>query len=311
MMPTRGLALRSTLIIIGLSAALVAALYYFFIDPYSSRLLQFRFNDMLSAASMPEDIVHATYLLTPANGGGVYRGGSLSYDEYERNGSFVVDVAYVADREVELAFVPSSRLYVVMVDGESVYSSKSQLLHLFASADASRVAVAKRDSEAFFETETSAWSVVVIDAATGATWEVGGFGAVFLDADTVLAFRSDGIAAVDYETGVEQMAKELPTSLVYPSITHSADGSKIAFTTLEKGLYVYDVINGDEVALALLKELTIEEVRSRVALTDENVYEIVLHEDGRTDLVRHAIFSEDAARVRSLPSSLSTTKLIP
>ena len=303
MKPFRGLALRSTLIIIAVIAAVLVGLYYFLVDPYSSRLLQFRLNDMVSAASVPEDIADAAYLLTPANGGGIYRGGTLEYDAYERNGSFVVDIAYAAGREFQIVFDPASRSYVVTADGAPVFSSPTQLLHLFVSPDAGRIAVAKRNAESVFEAEPSAWDVVVIDAASGATWDVEGFAAVFLNPGTLLAFRADGIAAVYYESGIEEAALDLATALVYPSIAQTSDASKVAWTTLDGDLYVYDVLQSAGVGLAELKSGKTEEIRSRVALTDANVYEIVLREDG--------IFSDEAAQVRSLPSSLSTTKLIP
>ena len=100
MMPPPGLHLRSVLTILGVVTLIGVGAYYFFIDPYSSRYLQFRFNDLMSAASVPGEISDATYLLTPANGGGIYHEGALNYEEYERSGSFVLDIAYVAGRTV-------------------------------------------------------------------------------------------------------------------------------------------------------------------------------------------------------------------
>lgn len=300
-----------TVSFIALTLIIGAGLYFSFVDPYASRVIQARITDVFGKASMPEELKDAAYLLTAQNGGGMYSYAdkTLSFADYERNGSIVVDVAVFGGMTAKLLHNPVTDTHDVLVGDAILLSSALVKKFLFASKDGSRISVAVKDPEGAV-TDPASWNVVIIDRASGAFWGVPAFGAVFLDPDTVLAFRADGVVAVDYETGEEVKYLDSPIILTHHAIAQSEDRTKIAWTTHDAEAFVYELSDSEHYPIRKIDAFF--GVLGGIALSNEHLYELRRTKSGGTDVIQYTLRGDGSSRiVRSVPPILAIKKLIP
>jgi hypothetical protein len=301
--------LAITLVVLVVLALVVAALYFVLVDPYQSRLIQFRVGNYLSAKHLPADISDASYLLSPLNGGGIYEKGNLWYPDYVHNGSLVIDIARGGGTEAKLLFNPTTKSYDTVVNGKVVHSSQGTSKFLFVSPDGSRVSVTEKKSNGLVAFP-DAWDSVVIDISSGTTWEVPAFAAPFLAKDTVLAFESSGIIAFNFETNTQTPVLATPIAVAYSAVTENKDGSSIAWVN-EKGVASVYRVESDRSALTFVAG--VNDITGPIALTDNNLYELAPRKGGGTNVLEHSLSSPDQAPtlIRSFPTVLALAKLIP
>jgi|GEM_PF-1662630 len=294
--------------LVALVLLIAGALYYSFIDPYASRLVQARVGDLMDRESLPQELTDATYLLSPVNGGGIYREGQLSFEDYSENGSLLVDLASSEAGKAKLLHNPTTDTHDVLFNETILLSSDSIKKFLSVSDDGQRVSVAVKQEGVI--ASPSSWKVMILDSNTKQSWTIDAFGALFLDTDTVIAFRGDGVFAVDYETGEETLYLEDSVLVAYTNITQSADGEKIAWTTLEGKAEVYELIESAETPMMQISSL--DNVFGAIALGDSYMYELMTTNAQGTKIVAHALYSNEPPQyVRSFPSVLAIKKLIP
>lgn len=299
----------STATLIVLVLAVGAGLYFSFIDPYTSRLVQARFGDLTQKESTVGELEDATYLLSPVNGGGIYHEGELTFEDYFANGSLVLDLAISSSGVAKLLHNVVADTHDVTINGNTLISSKLIKKFLFVSKDGTRVAVAVKDIDGVV-TDPKSWRIFIADTVSRETWEIEGFGAVFIDTTTVLAFRQDGVFAVQYETGEETTYLNTPSILAHKAIAQSASGTKVAWTTIDGQAEVFEIIQNTE--SPMVRIASFKEVLGSLALSDENLYELEDKSSGGTSIVRYALFSNnESMQVRSLPSILAVRKFIP
>lgn len=297
----------STLTLVLLVLIVGAGLYFSFLDPYMSRVIQMRVGDLMQTSSVSGELENVTYLLSPVNGGGIYRNGELTFEDYFANGSIVVDVVVFNSGTARLIHNVTTDTHDVIVNDKTILSSKLIKKSLFASEDGSRIAVAEKELEGLV-TDPESWKVVIMDLVSGEAWNLDAFGAVFIDNETVLAFRDEGIVAVDYMSGEEEVYLELPSIITHTSLAQ-VDG-KVAWTTVDGRAEVFEVIRDAEVPM--VKITSLNDIFGTIALSDKNLYELEQIPSGGTRIIRHGLYSNDEAEeVRSLPATLAIKKLIP
>lgn len=293
---------------IAVAGAVIAGLYFFIVDSYTSRVSQLMLNNALSGAATPDELADASYLLTSPNGGGLIREGKLAYDDYAHDGSLVLDIARAGGVEARLVYVPQSESYEIRVGEKSYITSNLLKKNLFLSQDGTRAAVSV--SATTYGTPNPAdWKVVVIDFASGEMWDVAGFAAAFKDGTDLYVFRDDGVYAVAYEEGTGSKLLEMPTPYVYRSIAQDESGTKLAWATLGDEAFVYE--RNDNPETPLLPVFSKRGIFGSIALTSENLYDLAPKKGGGTALIRYGLFSDQVETVRSLPTILAISKLLP
>lgn len=303
----KGASVIKAIIIIAVLGAVVAGLYFLFIDAYISRTAQFKLNDIFSSSSIPEELSGAHYLLTPLNGGGIYTPEGLVYADYVTDGSLVLDYAEAGDTTSRLVYSPSTQMYEIRI-GESVFlASELAKKSLFLSEDGMRVSVAVSKNR-YGTPEALEWSTLIFDLTTGETWEVEGFSGVFKDKNNIYAFRADGVYLVEYETEVEVLILEQSTDYIYRSIGQNEERTKLAWVSFGNEAHVYELNESPVVQLVSLFSKV--GIFGTIVLTDNNLYDLAPKESGGTTIIRHGIFTGDTEQVRSLPGILSVSKLL-
>jgi hypothetical protein len=300
------------LIVIGL---VLAGLYFYFVDPYMSRLLQARVGDFMTKNSLPEDLGGAAYLLSPLNGGGVYADGELDYSEYAADGSITMELASASGVEAKIVYRQYTSLIDVVADGTVLLSSNELKRSLAVSPDGTKVAVAvckERDRQAPID----CWHVVVIDINSKESSTLGAAVATtFLDDGTVLALNPNGGFAVDIASrSSSSLFSDIPPFISTATyLARSEDGSLLAWAE-QIGPLSFDAaavyaISRDP-SWKAEKIASFRGITGPVALTNENMYEIA-YEDGKSVLAQHPLDGSPERTVRVFPSILSLAQLIP
>lgn len=290
--------------------AVGAGLYYFLVDPYMSRVIQLKLNDFAHSASIPEDLAEAKYLLSPQNGGGVYVHGELMYPDYVETGSIVTDMAIVGETEAKIRYEPVKRTHELVVNGQQLFSHPQVLRHLFLSPNGTHLSLAVMDGEGATVNAPESWTLRVIHTETGEVTEQEGFAGVFVDDNTLLVFRAEGVYGVDLSTGEEVVVSEAPITGAYTSLSFHKETSKIAWMTPFGTAFVSELLR--EPSLTILPIAQFAGAQGPLTLTEENLYILVAEERGGTRMFQQPIFSEAGATlVRAFPEILGMAKLIP
>lgn len=287
-----------------------AGAYYYFADPYASRLLQARVGDFMHAAATPDEIEHAAFVLSANNGGGIYQQGKLIYDDYVADGSIVTDLALAGTSKAKTVFQPTTETSSVFVDDEQVYSSLGTIQSLAISPDAAHIAFATLSES--MEGLTANWQVVVIEVATQETVTMPGLAVTFLDNETPLVIREDGAYAVMLGSGEEYefIAEEFTSSDVLLARASDADRLVVSQASQEthySAVYELDYIDSRWVATELNR---FDSVATDVAVTHEGLYLLVRPGNLAmtvTKLIRHDILEKGSAPelIRTYPEDFS------
>jgi hypothetical protein len=295
----------AVLVAIGL---VVAALYFAFVDPYWSRLIQAKATELVSPA--PADLADARYLLEPGNGGGEYAGGRLDYSAYAADGSIVLGIASASGTDAKLLYRQRTNTFDIVVNGETLVSSPAYKRSLAVAPDGSMIAYAECET---VQLVSACFKVRAAAVGGGEATEAGsGAAAEFLDAHTLITLGADGAFAVDLSTGeATAVMPEAPPFLSADlHVVRSPSGSKVAWAHEHgdfSGAEVYEVTSGASWSFAPVASFT--GVRGSIALTDENLYEARPTEDGTQLIQRSLAPASEPKVVRSFPGILAVSYL--
>jgi len=297
------------LVIIGL---LGTGFYYYFFDPYASRLLQARVGDFLTQDALAKELEAATYLLSIENGAGIYHDGALVYDDYIADGSFVADIAYAGTISAKILYRPNSGLSDIVVDGRTVLSSKEGKKSIALSPDGTSVSFVSVEGDG-----RKGWEDVsthIINLGTGIETVTPGVSPVFLDNQTLIVFLKDGAYVVPLDGEEPTQVATENFSSVNILAARSADGMRIAFAeragaTSRVGVYQ---IMKNELSWSVSEVAGLESYVVSVAVTDNTLYLVKGDGKGSVGLfsLNLDVAGEYPVLVRVYPNILKPVKII-
>lgn len=289
-----------------------AALYYLFIDPYTSRLLQARAGDVMMGSASSE-VKDAWYLLSPPNGGGVYHNGELEFSDYIKDGSIVTDIAVADDGETvaRIKYSPDGTSSGVSVNGIDITASEALKGSLAISPNGTRVSFASVEHRTAMA-EHDSWRMNVVDVNSREQKEYEGFAGAFVTDEEILLYRQDGVHLVNVVSGADtHVVKKI---FLLPNLVRTAlSQNRDHFAWSEGGndasvTKVYEIRTVPEIFVMQVGE--IPAVRGPIAVTEESVYSLAREGDS-TKLTKHAFTGGGVAVIRTFPSILNVIKIIP
>lgn len=306
----QGRALVKVLIPLGVVVLVVVGLYYLFIDPFTSRLVQARAGEVL-AGTPPKDLADARFLLTPSNGGGIYTAGGLMYEEYVKDGSIVADIAGTEEMLATIAYAPDGLTSKVSVNGNVVVSSESIKRSLTLSPSGAYVAYSEKDpgTEAY---QHEQWRVQVVEVATGLATAYEGFAVVFVSDKEVLVTRVDGVYGITLESGEDvKLVDKIFTVPHKTSIAMSDTFDTFAWIEADgdvRRAKTYSVRFSPDWFVA--ETGSFEGMYGSIAVTQDHLY--VLSQKGEAvELLQYPVSGGEAESIRTFPKILSVNKLLP
>jgi hypothetical protein len=299
--------------VIALVLLIIAGLYYYYADSYTSRYLQARLSALL-AKPMPPDIAHASYLLTDTNGGGTLTDTMLDYRYYNKDGSLVEDLARAGGTEARLIFHPDTRNTDLEVNGETILSSPGVIEQLTLSPDGKQVLVAETPRGPSLPPPSS-WNISLIDTATWQKRNLGtGFAALFLDDQNVAVFGYTTLSVLNLST----MSSSTPVRDTILGTTFAAarseDGKEIGWSQKQGDVGVTKVysVSSSNGAVDLTPLATFDVAFSSFVLEDGMLYGARYGKEGPTSLWQYPLDGSTTPSVlRTFPSILGIRKIVP
>ncbi len=300
---------KALLIAIVILVFLALGAYFYFVDPYTSRLTQARVHDALNASSMPSELREAVYLLAPQNGGALYQNGSLTYEEYKKDGSLVLDYAKSGSTEAKIVYRPLTNIYDLVINDVVIHSGTGYKKSLDVSPLGTSVGVA-----VLTEGATGAmadWNVLLFNTVTGTELVREGVAGAFLGDDAFIVVRKDGMYAVFPDGGEGQVLERPFTS---SRIVVSAQKSGMYFAYAEaspssQAGILYEVIRGGS-AISLVERTGFSAGFTEIAIGTDALYGLTASQDGRISLFQIPLkANQGQSVVRTYEKNLAPTKI--
>lgn len=283
-------------------------IYYYFSEPYYSRLLQFKTSDLMNSFSPSDDLQDAAYLLNSDNGGGLYRGGKLSFADYVTDRSIVRDFVYEKSVEAKLRYSYALKGNELVVNDKVVAQVPIGSRGLFLSPDAAYVGVASPKKENVTQSPEH-WELRLAEVSTGKVSIIEGFAAVFENNTGLIAFRGDGIVRIDLATNEQTILREEKIFVPHVSVVFDRENSRLAYSTIAGDVFVEELNTSLSPMLLPIGKFT--SAPGSVALIGSGVYIVSENEHGGTSIVRFGLFDGTKNVVRELPPILQLEKILP